>query len=157
MEAIVSQSVRSEGMSDILPRLGIDEEELVVVVCGGRHFNDDRLLVSVLDEIQDYCGIGLLIQGGASGADALAKSWSAHRGVANFEYQAEWNKHGIAAVPIRNQRMLDEGKPDLVVAFPDGRGTADMMMRALRCGIPRIMVHMDGGYLYGGEKQDCIG
>ena len=36
-------------------------------------------------------------------------------------------KHGNAAGPIRNQRMLDHGKPDIVVAFPGGSGTADMV------------------------------
>jgi hypothetical protein len=51
-------------------------------------------------------------------------------------YVAQWKKHGRAAGPIRNQRMLDEGKPDLVVAFPGGRGTADMIRRAERAGVP---------------------
>lgn len=44
--------------------------------------------------------------------------------------------NGKAAGPIRNQRMLDEGKPDLVVAFPGGRGTADMVRRAKAAGVP---------------------
>ena len=34
------------------------------------------------------------------------------------------------AGPRRNARMLAEGKPDLVVAFPGGRGTADMVSKA---------------------------
>ena len=36
---------------------------------------------------------------------------------------------------IRNQVMLDKGKPDVVVAFPGGRGTADMVRRAEGAGI----------------------
>jgi hypothetical protein len=35
----------------------------------------------------------------------------------------------------RNQKMLEAGA-DLVIAFPDGRGTADMVRRAHRAGIP---------------------
>jgi hypothetical protein len=31
--------------------------------------------------------------------------------------------------------MLDEGKPDLVVAFPGGTGTADMVKRAELAGV----------------------
>jgi hypothetical protein len=31
--------------------------------------------------------------------------------------------------------MLDEGKPDLVVAFPGGGGTKDMITRALGAGV----------------------
>ena len=51
------------------------------------------------------------------------------------EYPADWQKHGRAAGPIRNQQMLDEGKPDLVVAFDGGRGTADMIARAEKAGV----------------------
>ena len=43
--------------------------------------------------------------------------------------------NGYRAGPIRNQEMLDKGKPDLVIAFPGGKGTADMVGRALRTGV----------------------
>jgi hypothetical protein len=36
---------------------------------------------------------------------------------------------------MRNQAMLDYGKPDLVVAFPGGKGTADMVRRARVAGV----------------------
>jgi hypothetical protein len=42
------------------------------------------------------------------------------------------------AGPIRKQQMLDEGKPDLVVAFPGGRGTAHMVRIARAAGIEVI-------------------
>jgi hypothetical protein len=48
------------------------------------------------------------------------------RGVPREPYevpQGEWDELGKKAGPLRNQRMLDEGKPDLVVAFPGGGGT----------------------------------
>ena len=35
---------------------------------------------------------------------------------------------------MRNQQMIDEGKPDLVVAFLGGRGTTDMVKRARIAG-----------------------
>jgi hypothetical protein len=41
-------------------------------------------------------------------------------------YIADWNRLGPGAGHIRNQRMIDEGKPDAAVAFPGGTGTADM-------------------------------
>ena len=37
--------------------------------------------------------------------------------------------------PLRNQRMLHEGKPDLVVVFPGGGGTKDMVRRAVKAGV----------------------
>jgi hypothetical protein len=45
-------------------------------------------------------------------------------------YPADWTRHGKAAGPKRNQLMLDKEKPDLVIAFPGGKGTADMVARA---------------------------
>jgi hypothetical protein len=56
-----------------------------------------------------------------------------------MEYPAQWHKYGRAAGPIRNQQMLAEGKPDLVLAFHDdidgSRGTKDMVNRARRAGV----------------------
>ena len=43
------------------------------------------------------------------------------------DFPAEWQRYGRSAGYRRNQRMLDERKPDLVVAFPGGRGTENMV------------------------------
>lgn len=40
----------------------------------------------------------------------------------------------------RNQQMLDEGKPDLVIAFPGGNGTAHMIKRSLLAGVEVIKI-----------------
>ena len=50
-------------------------------------------------------------------------------------YPADWDKHGKAAGPIRNKQMIDEGKPDLVIAFPGGRGTAGAVRLAKFAGV----------------------
>jgi hypothetical protein len=107
-----------------------------ILACGGRSYlNRDRVFRS-LDELKpDH-----VIHGGASGADSLAGIWARNRGVALTVYKADWEKHGSAAGPIRNQQMLDEGKPDLVVAFPGGKGTADMVKRAKRAGIKIVEI-----------------
>lgn len=77
----------------------------------------------------------VIIAGGAKGADSAAADFAAVAFCQLQEFKADWNKHGKAAGAIRNQQMLDEGKPDLVVAFPGGRGTADMVSRAKKAGI----------------------
>ena len=51
-------------------------------------------------------------------------------------YPADWDTHGRGAGPIRNKQMLEEGKPDLVIAFPGGKGTANMIGQAKEAGIP---------------------
>ena len=77
----------------------------------------------------------VIIHGAAKGADSLASEWAALNEVKEEVFPADWKTHGRAAGPIRNQQMLDEGKPDLVIAFPGGRGTADMVKRARKAGI----------------------
>lgn len=102
-----------------------------VLVCGGREYGDLDRVVAVLDEINPT----VVIEGGARGADACAWKFTKMRGVERLTFPADWSRDGKAAGAIRNQRMLDEGKPDLVVAFPGGNGTADMVRRAKRAGI----------------------
>lgn len=112
-----------------------------ILVCGGRSYSDRRLAFSELDRIHAATPIDCVIEGGANGADDIVSKWSASRNVHNHKrYHADWAIHGKAAGPIRNQRMIDEGKPDLVVAFPGGRGTADMVNRAMAAGIEVIEV-----------------
>lgn len=77
-----------------------------------------------------------IITGGAKGVDSAAIDWAVVNWCEFKEYLADWRKHGKAAGPIRNQQMLDEEKIDLVVAFPGGSGTADMVRRARKAGIP---------------------
>ncbi|BAQ18361.1 hypothetical protein GL4_2928 [Methyloceanibacter caenitepidi] len=81
-----------------------------------------------------------MIHGNATGADALAGFWAIAVGVPILAFAADWNKHGRAAGPIRNKQMLDEGKPDLVIAFPGGRGTANMVRQARERGVEVVEV-----------------
>lgn len=113
-----------------------------VLVCGGRLYDDRETLFTIMDALhQNRRGpVSLLVHGNANGADALAKEWASSRGLLQRWWAADWKTHGNGAGPIRNQKMLDEGKPDLVVAFPGGRGTADMVARATRAGVEVIHV-----------------
>lgn len=107
-----------------------------VLVCGGRDFDDVDLVYQVLDKLHSQIPISCIIEGGARGADSIAAMWSRQRNLAEHSrFEANWSVHGKKAGPIRNQRMLSEGKPDLVIAFPGGRGTADMVARAKKAGI----------------------
>lgn len=107
-----------------------------VLVCGGRDFEDYSAVDKVLEELNKKTPISLIIQGGAKGADSLAWDWAYVNQFPCVRYPALWYKHGKAAGYIRNVQMLDEGKPDLVIAFPGGRGTAMMVELAEKAGIP---------------------
>jgi predicted Rossmann-fold nucleotide-binding protein len=100
-----------------------------IVVTGGRDYADAAMVDRALSAMHRKHGIDILIQGGADGADRLCAEWAWERGIPVATYNAEWKAHGKAAGPLRNQRMIDEGKPDAAVAFPGGTGTADMLMR----------------------------
>src|SRR5262249_150522 len=100
-----------------------------VIVCGGRNYTDARGI---------YAALGLLrtevaISGCQTGADTIALNWASERGVetAKYPYLVDFGRSGG---PKRNQQMLEEGKPDLVLAFPGGRGTADMVRRGKERG-----------------------
>lgn len=109
-----------------------------VLVCGGRNYADRRHLYGVLDIAHANNRIVMLIAGGANGADALAIDWARKEQVKFQVFNADWEALGRKAGPIRNQQMLDEGKPHLVIAFPGGRGTADMVERANAAGVPVV-------------------
>lgn len=111
-----------------------------VLVCGGRDFNDEELLCKTLDEYDLARTFTGLIHGGASGADWMAGRWAANAGIPASSYPAEWGKHGYGAGPKRNRQMLREGRPDLVIAFPGGRGTANMVAQARAAGIEVIEI-----------------
>lgn len=107
-----------------------------ILVTGGRDYADQAMLFGALDMQAEQARIYRIIQGGASGADQLARFWCHSRMVQYENYPADWKAHGKAAGPIRNQQMIDEGKPTMVFAFPGGRDTADMIRRATAAGIP---------------------
>jgi YspA, cpYpsA-related SLOG family len=110
-----------------------------VLVTGGRDFSDRTLLFEALDRLHAAHGFTVLIHGDANGADRLSGEWATARGVSVEAHPADWKRHGRAAGPIRNQMMLEE-KPELVVAFPGGKGTADMVSKARQAGLEVVMV-----------------
>jgi len=50
-------------------------------------------------------------------------------------YPALWEVHGKSAGFIRNKLMLEDGQPELVIAFPGGRGTSNMVSLAESAGV----------------------
>ena len=106
-----------------------------LLVCGGRDYRDAATVARVLDAVLRKHGIASIIQGGADGADRLAAEWGWDHKIPVGTFNADWKAHGRAAGPIRNKKMLDEGEPDAVVAFPGGRGTADMVRQARAANI----------------------
>jgi len=106
-----------------------------VIVCGGRDYSNFQYLCDTLTRLHKNLSFTLVIDGKSRGADSFAHTWAALSGIETLRFPAEW-KYGKGAGPARNEQMLKEGKPDLVIAFPGGEGTADMTQRAIRAGVP---------------------
>jgi hypothetical protein len=109
---------------------------LKVIVCGGRSYADFTAICAALLKVRCSLGITEIIHGGVSGADALANTWAVKHGVPVKSYPPDYDKHGEEAVTIRNNSMITEGKPHLIIAFYGGPGTKDLLERAGKAGLP---------------------
>jgi len=113
-----------------------------ILVCGSRDYDNAPNVFRTLDRLHAK-GEFMLIQGGASGADRLARDW-AEQGTHPFAtVPAHWDKLSRKAGPIRNTWMLGL-EPHMAIAFPGGRGTADMINKALAAGIETYGVDDSG-------------
>ena len=104
----------------------------VVWVAGGRRFAGAAALAAALGSLPRP---GLLLLGGAPGADALALAWARGAGVPVRVVPAAWSLLGRAAGPARNRALASLG-PALLVAFPGGAGTRSALACARAAGVP---------------------
>lgn len=123
-----------------------------LLVCGSRNWLDSFAVWQVLTAMRPRAAV---IHGAASGADAFADGWAKTQGIEVISFPADWKAHPKAAGPIRNARMLKDGRPDRGLAFgllwkqvevfrsphqPEAEwrrtGTGDMVRRMLDVGLP---------------------
>lgn len=125
-----------------------------VVVCGGRKYSNTYAVMRELDALHEQTPITELMEGGAQGADALAMHWAMSRPeIRHHQCRADWGDLSYPDAVIRTRpdgsqydaraghrrnAMMVAWKPDLLVAFPGGGGTADMIRQAEIAGIKII-------------------
>ena len=108
-----------------------------VLIFGGRWFADPYVMETEMDKLHRMFNFSAVIEGDARGADRLGGQWARKRGIPLVVCPADWNgPHGKGAGFVRNQSMLDDHKPDIGVAFPGGKGTADMARRCEAASVP---------------------
>jgi len=122
------------------------KKPIKVVVTGGRDFDDKDFAWSVIQRIAESRGISLLGHGDATGLDTLAKECCNQMHIPTQAFpvtRADWREHGKRAGPRRNKAMLLEVKPECVIAFPGGRGTASCTQIARSLDLMVIQVRKD--------------
>jgi len=109
---------------------------MIVLMCGDRNWTNEKI-------IEEYIKIlpstAVIIHGGCRGADKISGRLGRKHNHVVIVYEAEWEMFGRGAGPRRNEEMLMDGKPNIVVAFHDNieqsKGTKDVVMRAIKKGI----------------------
>lgn len=125
-----------------------------ILVTGSRFWDDEftfirGLTVAIEDLTSRFPGEQeiVIVHGDAKGADIMSESYVnrtknffAGHGITirTERHPADWNTHGKAAGPIRNQKMVDLGA-DMCVAFlkrgEANKGTKNCIAAARRAGI----------------------
>ncbi len=105
-------------------------------VAGGRDYSHVQ---AMREAMRPYFDDGWsLITGAQRGADLTAETiWRAWEG----PYQgipARWSVRGRGAGPERNMRIARDYKPDLLLHFPGGRGTASAVEWAEKFDVETI-------------------
>jgi ribA/ribD-fused uncharacterized protein len=105
-----------------------------LLVSGGREFDDVDFIVNQLTRLHESRSVTELIHGTARGVDTICGCWGEEVGIIVTPMPAKWRdeegNYDAGAGHKRNQQMLDECRPDALMAFPGGTGTADMVKRA---------------------------
>jgi hypothetical protein len=100
-----------------------------ILVCGDRNWTGSECMEKVLTKYWNK-GYDTIIEGGAKGADLMAKEIGEKIGYKIIEVKAEWNTFGKSAGPIRNKKMLNMD-PDLIIAFHEqirfSKGTKNLL------------------------------
>lgn len=119
---------------------------MTVLICGSRDWTSESIIEDALSKHAP--DVHTVIHGDCRGADRIGAKIAQRAGRGVVTYPACWPRYGKAAGPIRNQQMLDEGKPDLVLAFPlpNSVGTKDMIKRAKKAGV-EVVVYTDQGFI----------
>jgi len=115
------------------------------LIYGGRDWDDQDKMNRVLDALHAEHRFSMIMTGGQQswcGARKFGADWQAYiwaRPAMTIDvFPADWLVFGKAAGPIRNKRMLIEGRPDIGVEFPGGKGTRGMRRQLQDAGIPVI-------------------
>lgn len=131
---------------------------MILLATGGRDYMDTAYVNHRLDLLSQEVSIDSIVEGGAPGADTWVRMWGINHGLFVQTVSADWNgpcreacspnhrrqysglqtTYCPAAGVYRNRDMLEVFHPDIVLAFPGGKGTQNMIDLAIAAGVPVI-------------------
>ena len=115
-----------------------------MLICGGRYLDSKQVCRWLESKFQTcYPFATNIIHGGAAGADEGARMYCRRNGVPTRCFPADWKRFGKRAGILRNRAMLIEGHADVILGFPGGVGTLDMIGRGRRAKIPINQIDME--------------
>lgn len=141
------------------------ENYFYLLVAGTRTYNDYETLKRecdmVLSKKQNYHIV--IVEGGAKGADALAKRYANERGYELKEFPADWNKYGKSAGYRRNEQMHNyimlmsdspKGRGCLCFWNGESKGTAHNFKLSKDEGTPLWVYNYEAGFYINDEALD---
>jgi hypothetical protein len=112
-------------------------------VTGGRDWKDRPFVWRSLNWFETNLGeIAEMGEGEATGVDTFCRNWAEAAGVPVTPFKADWDRYGDAAGSIRNEEMLDQFQPDVLLVFPGGTGTQHCTRAARKRAIPRVFFNL---------------
>lgn len=102
-----------------------------LAIVGSRYVKQRSHIIQMIDQFIKECGEpSMIVSGGASGVDRIAKEYAIEHDIQYVEFPANWDIYGRGAGPIRNKQIVENS--DIVFAFPSqsSKGTLNTMMLA---------------------------
>lgn len=135
---------------------------MILLISGSRSIDDMEIFRRAMHEFMahEFAGeyplplnktIDQIVSGNARGVDSVAERFAKKQGIDLAIFPANWEKHGKAAGPIRNEQMADYGVLVsgsrsielrlLAIPFPgaEGGGTNHMITICENKGIPTFV------------------
>jgi len=129
---------RREPRHQMQPTTTDPTDPMRVIIAGGRDYVPTFRHIARLDTLKEQLPITEVVCGMANGADCFGYLWAKMRGIPVREFPADWTQHGKAAGHLRNAQMAAYGQA--LVAFRGGKGTANMLDQAAKCGLKVVRI-----------------
>lgn len=99
-----------------------------------------RQLEKLIEKFEeDYGTITMIVSGRARGPDKLGEMWAVENGIHIAQFPAQWDLHGKAAGPIRNQEMGEFADAAIIMWDGESSGAKHMSKVMLKLKKPFII------------------